>query len=55
LLIYRSVSVPLNAPASVLWCYVHEITAPLFAAFSGFAVGQDVVEHITDRLLSRKF
>lgn len=49
------VSVPLDAPASILGRYVRDATAPLYWAFSGFALEPGFVEEITDRLLSRRF
>lgn len=49
------VSVPLDAPASVLGRYVRDATAPLYWAFSDFTLEPGFVEEITDRLLSRRF
>lgn len=49
------VSVPLDAPASVLGRYVRDATAPLYWAFSGFVPPSGFVEEVTDRLLSRRF
>ena len=49
------VSVPLDAPASVLARYVRQATAPLYSAFNGFAPEAGLVEDLTDRLLSRRY
>ena len=49
------VSVPLDAPASVLGRHVRLATARLYSAFSGFAPEAGFVEDLTDRLLSRRY
>ncbi len=49
------VSVPLDAPDSVLGRYVREATALLYSAYSGFAPPPGTVEDLTDQVLTRRF
>jgi hypothetical protein len=49
------VAVPLMTPISGIAPYVRDATAPLFAAFSGFALGADVTEDLTNRVLERSY
>lgn len=49
------ISVPLDAPGSVLGRDVRLATAPLYSAFSGFAPPPGLVEDLTDQVLTRRY
>lgn len=48
------VNVPLDTPLSALGEYVNQVVQPLYEVFDGFALGKDVVEDLTRRLVERK-
>lgn len=48
------VIVPLDTPTSALGEFIAQIVQPLFEAFDGFALGSEVIEDFTKRLIERK-
>lgn len=51
--VFSDITVPLDAPLSSLGEYVGQAIRPLFEVFSGFSIGQNVVNEMTDRLINR--
>jgi hypothetical protein len=51
--VFSDITVPLDVPLSSLGEYVGQAIRPLFEVFSGFSIGQSVVNEMTDRLISR--
>jgi hypothetical protein len=51
--VFSDITVPLDAPLSSLGEYVSQAIRPLFEVFSGFSIGQGVVNEMTDRLIDR--
>lgn len=48
------VNVPADTPLSALSDFVYQAIEPLFAIFGGFAIGKNIVEDLTNRLLYRR-
>ena len=51
--VFSDITVPLDVPLSSLGEYVGQAIRPLFEVFSGFSIGQSVVNEMTDRLINR--
>lgn len=49
------INVPLETPLSALGSYIDKIVQPLFEIFDGFALGTEVIEGLTQRLIQRKY
>lgn len=47
-------SVPLDAPLSSLSGYVEQVVRPLYEAFDGFVLANDIIEDLTRRLIERR-
>jgi hypothetical protein len=51
--VFSVITVPLDAPLSSLGEYVGQAIQPLFEIFSGFSIGQNIVNEMTERLINR--